>query len=240
MRLAMWSGPRNLSTALMRSFGSRSDAFVCDEPLYAHYLRVTGRPHPGAAEIIADGETDWERVAAWLTGAIPEDRSVFYQKHMAHHLLDEIGREWLGALTHAFLIRDPFDMLTSLLAVFPDAVLADTGLPQQVALFDETWRATGIAPPVIDSRDLSAHPRAILAQLCDAIGLPFQESMLQWAPGPRPTDGIWARHWYGRVEDTTHFVPFRPHNRSLPEDKQSVYRACIPLYERLHAHRIRP
>ena len=239
MRLAMWSGPRNLSTALMRSFGSRSDAVVCDEPLYAHYLHATGRPHPGAAEIIADGETDWQRVADGLTGDIPDGRAVFYQKHMAHHLLDDIGRNWLSKLTHAFLIREPFDMLTSLLAVFPDADLRDTGLPQQVALFDEACR-TGRIPPVIDSRDLSAHPRAILTQLCDAVQIPFEPSMLAWDPGPRATDGIWSRHWYGRVEDTTHFVPFRAHDRQLPADKASVYQACVPLYAHLYAHRLTP
>jgi len=240
MRLAMWSGPRNLSTALMRSFGSRSDAFVCDEPLYAHYLSVTGRPHPGAAEIVSTGETDWRMVADWLTGDIPEDRTVFYQKHMAHHLLDDMGGRWLSELTHAFLIRNPFDMLTSLLAVFPEANLQDTGLAQQVAIFDETRRTQGVVPPVIDSRDLSAHPQAILEQLCTAVGIPFEESMLRWEPGPRPTDGVWARHWYGRVEDTTHFVPFRTHDRTLPQDKEPVYRACIPLYEHLYAHRLRP
>jgi len=232
--LAMWSGPRNLSTALMRSFGSRPDAFVCDEPLYAHYLKVTGRPHPGADEVIADQDNDWESVANWLTGPIPNGRSVFYQKHMAHHLLDRVGRDWLTGLTHAFLIRNPTDMLTSLLKVFPEAVLLDTGLPQQVAIFDE------IGGPVIDSRDLAEHPEPILRQLCERIGLDFQPSMLEWPPGPRDTDGIWSRHWYARVEDTTGFVPFRDHDRVVPDDKQDVYEACLPLYEHLYSHRLKP
>ncbi len=240
MRLAMWSGPRNLSTALMRSFGSRADCYVCDEPLYAHYLKSTGRPHPGAKEVIADQDNDWSSVATWLTGPIPDGREVFYQKHMAHHLLGNIGRSWLTRLTHAFLIRDPHDMLTSLLKVFPEGDLLDTGLPQQVALFDETHERLGIIPPVIDSRDLSEHPESILRQLCDAVCLDFEQTMLSWDPGPRDTDGIWASHWYDRVEDTTHFVPFKPHNRVVPADKIPVYEACLPLYEHLYKHRLQP
>src|SRR5438105_2443889 len=121
IRIAMWSGPRTISTAMMRSWGNRPDTFVCDEPLYAHYLLVTGAPHPGAAEVIHRHETDWRKVTEWLTGPVPEGKRIFYQKHMAHHLLPDIGEEWLAALTHGFLIRDPEEMLPSLLRVLPGA-----------------------------------------------------------------------------------------------------------------------
>src|SRR5437868_11779478 len=139
-RIAMWSGPRNISTALMRSWGNRPDTFVADEPLYAHYLKTTGLPHPGAAEVIASQEADWRKVAAWLTGPVPEGKRIWYQKHMAHHLLPDIDGEWLAALTHCFLIRNPEDMLPSLLRFLPGAGLRDTGLPQQIALFERVRR----------------------------------------------------------------------------------------------------
>ncbi len=113
VRVAMWSGPRNISTALMRSFEARPDTVVVDEPLYAHYLAVTGIDHPGREHIMASQPTRWQEVAAGLTGPLPGDPAVHYQKHMAHHLLPGVGRDWLGGLTHAFLIRDPAHVVAS-------------------------------------------------------------------------------------------------------------------------------
>jgi hypothetical protein len=193
--IAMWSGPRNISTAMLRSWGERSDTFVCDEPLYAHYLLTTGVEHPGRDEVIASQENDWRRVVEWLTGEIPEGRSVFYQKHMAHHLLPVIGRDWLSNVTSVFLIRNPGEMLTSLIRVTPEVGLNDTGLPRQWELFERQRETTGTAPPVIDSRDVLENPRGVLSALCGALDLPFDEAMLSWAAGPRPTDGVWAKHW---------------------------------------------
>jgi len=194
----------------MRSFGSRDDCVVCDEPLYAHYLQQTGLPHPGADEVIAQHETDWREVANWLTGPLPDSPAVFYQKHMAHHLLPGIERGWLDSLEHVFLIREPGAMLTSLLAVTPQAELPDTGLPQQVELFERVCQDRGSAPPVIDSRDLLEAPEAMLRALCEAVGIPFDPAMLRWERGPRPTDGCWAPHWYASVEASTGFHPYRP------------------------------
>src|SRR5436190_9738229 len=154
VRIAMWSGPRNISTAMMRSWGNRPDTFVCDEPLYAHYLQKTGYDHPGADEVIASHEPDWKKVVEWLTGPVPGGKPVFYQKHMAHHLLPEIERDWLASLTHAFLIRDPREMLLSLVKVMPHPAALDTGLPQQLELFRSVRAATGHTPPVIDARDV--------------------------------------------------------------------------------------
>ena len=239
MRIAMWSGPRNVSTALMRSFGNRSDTHVVDEPLYAHYLKRTGLAHPGAAEVIAHHETDWRAVVRELCGPVPGGKRISYQKHMAHHLLPEIDRGWLTGLRHAFLIRDPVEMLPSLIRVFPSADIEDTGLLQQVEVFERVKRERGVTPPVIDARDLLTDPRGMLGALCAALDVPFDESMLAWPPGPRDTDGIWARHWYDGVERSSGFERWRARTVELPESFQPLYQRCLPPYEALHAVRLR-
>lgn len=237
-RIAMWSGPRNISTALMRSWDSRDDTFVCDEPLYAHYLQATGVEHPWRDEVIEAHETDWRKVVAWLTGRIPGGKRIFYQKHMAHHLLPHMGRDWLSGLTSAFLIREPREMLTSLVQVLPEPRIEQTGLPQQWELFDEVHRATGTTPPVLDARDVLENPRGMLERLCATLDVPFQEAMLQWEPGPRETDGIWARHWYASVEKSTGFGRYRPKPDEVPRRLRGVLEACRGIYARLYAHRL--
>lgn len=234
----MWSGPRNISTALMRSWESRGDTYVCDEPFYAHYLLQTGVDHPGAEEIIENQENDWRKVSEWLTGEVPEGKSIFYQKHMAHHLLPGMGREWLDEVRNAFLIRDPREMLTSLLKVTPEAGVEDTGLPQQWELFERRAEPTGEPPPVVDSKDVLENPRGVLSKLCEALGVRFLDSMLSWPPGPRASDGIWAKHWYAAVQETTGFAPYRPKADEVPEGHQEVLEICRSYYERLFAHRI--
>jgi len=236
----MWSGPRNISTTLMRSWGSRADTFVCDEPLYAHYLLETGMPHPGRNEVIAAHDTDWRRVAEWLTGPVPEGRSVFYQKHMAKHLLPCIERDWLDTLTHAFLIRNPADMLASYDRVMPDPDLEDTGLPVQCELFDRAAQRTGVAPAVVDCDDILSDPRGVLGRLCAALGVTFDESMLRWPAGRRDTGGAWAPYWYTAVEASTGFGPPRRRETQLDAALQRVADRCLPWYEQLAAFRIRP
>jgi len=229
----MWSGPRNISTALLRAWGSRADTIVCDEPLYAHYLDVTGIDHPGREEIIAHHDADWRSVVEWLIGPLPEGKAVFYQKHMAHHLLPEIKRDWLGELVNCFLIRDPAEMITSLIKVTPEPTLADTGLPQQVEIFKQVLDATGSVPPVLDSKDVLDDPRKLLGLLCESIGIAFDEAMLTWQPGPRDTDGIWAKHWYGAVEQSTGFKPFTLKNEPVPDRHLSLLIECQSLYDYL-------
>ena len=240
VRIAMWSGPRNLSTALMRSWSSRADTAVVDEPLYAAYLAATGLQHPARDAVLASQPTDWRDVADTLLGPVPNGRAVFYQKHMAHHLLPHVGRAWLGALRHAFLIREPAGMLASLARVTPDVTAADTGLPQQVALFDETADRLGHAPPVVDAADILADPSRALAALCAALDVPFDPAMLAWPAGPRPEDGVWAPHWYAAVWASTGFAPPRPEAApdDVPAAVRSVLDACRPLYSRLAAHRL--
>ncbi|HWM24775.1 MAG TPA: hypothetical protein VNP98_08120 [Chthoniobacterales bacterium] len=240
VRIAMWSGPRNISTAMMRSWGNRPDTFVCDEPLYAHYLFATAREHPGAAEVIANGETDWRKVIARLTGDVPNGKRVFYQKQMTHHLLPRIEREWLGSVTNCFLIRDPREVIASYIKKNNDPTLEDIGFVQQAEIFDWVRANTGSIPPVIDARDILENPRKILGLLCAAIGVEFMDSMLSWAPGLRETDGIWAKHWYGEVETSTSFR--EPSGRApepVPERLQDVHRRSGECYDRLYRYRLR-
>ena len=238
LRIAMWSGPRNISTAMMRSFGNRPDCYVSDEPFCAHYLAVTGRNHPGREEIIAHHESDWRAVARALTGPIPQGRTIWYQKHMSHHLLPQMEREWMLGLHHAFLIRSPREMLASLAQVLDEPQLVDTGLPQQIELYDWVETRTGRQPPVVDARDVLANPRGVLEQLCMALGIAFSDAMLHWPAGPRATDGIWAKHWYDAVERSTGFAPWKPGTARLPPHLEPLLEQCEPLYARLHAERL--
>jgi hypothetical protein len=239
LRIAMWSGPRNISTAMMRAWGNRPDTFVCDEPLYAHYLLSTGVDHPGRDEVIAHHESDWERATAQLIGPVPGGKPIYYQKHMSHHLLPGRPRGWMEHLTHCFLIRDPREMLTSLLRKYPAAALDDTGLPQQARLFDEVRRGQGAAPAVVDARDVLENPRRWLGLLCDALSVPFDERMLSWPVGRRETDGIWAKYWYDSVERSTGFEPYRPKSDAVPESHQETLDLCMSLFETLHAARLK-
>jgi len=242
VRLAMWSGPRNLSTALMRSFENREDTIVVDEPFYAHYLATTGLEHPMRDEVIRSQPTDWREVVARLLSPLVPGARIQFQKQMSHHLLPDMGRDWFDAVTHAFLIRDPGPMLASLAAKLETCTLRDTGLPQQVEIFDVVVAGTGRVPAVIDSADLLAAPAAVLRALCRRLDIPFSERMLHWPPGPRASDGVWARHWYDRVERTTGFeTPVRsaaPGDVRLPSDLARVESQCRPLYEKLHRHRL--
>ncbi len=239
MRLAMWSGPRNVSTALMRSWGNRDDTVVVDEPFYAHYLAATGLAHPGRDEVLAHHERDWRRVVDSLLAPLPAGITVLYQKQMSHHLLPDMGRDWLDSMTHAFLIRDPRPVLASLGEKLGHFDLAATGLPQQAEIFEHVRRTTGDAPAVVDAADLLAAPGPVLRALCAKLGVAYSERMLHWPPGPRATDGVWARHWYERVERSTGFEPPAAGAVAEPEGRLAdLDRECRPLYELLHVHRI--
>jgi hypothetical protein len=237
-RIAMWSGPRNISTALLRSWGNRPDTFVCDEPLYSFYLLRTGAPHPGADEVIRHHENDWHKVTAWLTGDVPEGKAIFYQKHMTHHLLPEIDRGWLDRVTNAFLIREPREMITSLACVLAAPGLEDTGLPQQLEIFSRTRQRLGRVPPVIDARDVLTDPPRLLRLLCGALDVDFTEAMLSWPPGPRATDGIWAKYWYDAVLRSTYFQPYQPKNDPVPPHVAGLLEQAEEIYRQLHEHRL--
>lgn len=238
MRIAMWSGPRNISTAMMRAWENRPDCVVSDEPLYAAYLAATGLDHPGRDEVIAAGETDWRRVADQLTGPIPEDRPLWYQKHMSHHLLPGMDTAWVHRLSNVFLIRDPAAVVDSYLKSRATVVPTDIGLLQQLDLFHAVAEREGQAPPVIDADDFLQRPEAHLRALCSRLGVEFSERMLQWPAGPRASDGVWAPHWYAAVWQSTGFEPWRPRTPRLNAAASAVAEACRPAYEALHAHRM--
>ena len=233
--IAMWSGPRTISTALMRAWGSRPDTVVIDEPLYGFYLLATGAPHPGRDEVIKAMMNGWREVIDELTLApFPAGKTVFYAKHMTHHLLPEVDRSALGALRHAYLIRDPRQLLASYARARARPVMADLGLAQQVEIF----RMFG--GPVVDSRDILERPEPTLRALCDALAVQFHPAMLSWPAGPRDTDGVWARHWYDGVWRSTGFGPYREQPAGLPPELEPLAERCQPFYEEMSAHRIRP
>jgi hypothetical protein len=238
IRIAMWSGPRNLSTAMMRSFGARADTHVTDEPFYGAYLKLTGDPQPMAAEVIADMDCDWASVARTMSGPVPNDRPIWYQKHMAHHMEGPIGIEALTAHTHAFLIRDPRRVVASYAAKRTKVRPEHLGVARQRAYFDQVADRLGKAPPVVDSADILKDPPGVLAKLCAALGTPWDPAMLSWPPGRRETDGIWASHWYNAVEASTGFGPAEGPLPELDAEAAGVAQACAEDYAYLHGHRL--
>ena len=231
----MWSGPRTVSTAMMRAWENRPDTVVVDEPLYGFYLARTGIAHPGRDEIIQTMENGWPGVIDQLTlTPLPAGKTVLYAKHMTHHLLPEVDRGALGGLRHAYLIREPRQLLASYARVRDQPVLADLGLAQQVEIF----RMFG--GPVLDAADILRQPQPALRALCAALGVPFDPAMLSWPAGPRDTDGVWAPHWYDGVWQSTGFGPYRPATTELPPELEPLAERCRPFYEEMSAHRIRP
>ena len=232
----MWSGPRALSTALMRAWENRPDCAVIDEPLYGAYLAETGIDHPMREEIIHAMQCDPVLVAQNLVSRTGAD--IVYQKHMAHHLLPAMGRDWIGALTNAFLIRDPARVLVSYDRKRPAPELADIGIEQQWSIFEAEAERTGSTPAVIDADDLTADPEGILNALCARLGVPFEQAMLAWPEGPRASDGVWAPHWYDSVWRSTGFARGMTENRQPPSELERLIAQARPIYEKLAAYRI--
>jgi len=235
----MWSGPRNLSTAMMRSFGNRDDTFVSDEPFYGAFLETSGAPHPMREAVIAAVDCDWARIARTLSGPVPGGRPVWYQKHMWHHMVGPVGYDDFAAdFIHAFLIRAPELMIASYLRKREAAAFEDFGLDRQAEFFEREADRLGAPPPVVDANDVLADPQGTLTALCARLGLPFDPAMLAWPPGRRDTDGPWAPHWYQVVEASTGFGPPEPVPADLPDDARRLAERCRPYYERLAAHKI--
>jgi hypothetical protein len=233
LRIQLWSGPRNVSTALMYSFAQRSDTSCVDEPLYAHYLRVSGADHPGRADVLRAQENDGARVVRELLLA-PHPSPVRFFKQMAHHLV-ELDRSFLRECSNVLLTRDPREMLPSLVNQIPEPTLRDTGYAMQTELLEQLERA-GQRPAVLDAARLLRNPRAVLTSLCERLGLRFEPAMLAWPSGPREFDGVWAPHWYHNVHRSRGFEPFAPKTAPFPERLEPLYAACRPHYEQLLAH----
>lgn len=239
VRLAMWSGPRNISTAMMRAWENRGDCVVVDEPLYAHYLAHTGLDHPGREQVIAAGESDWRKVAAYLTGPLPSGATLMYQKHMTHHLLPHIGREWLKGLAHVFLIRDPRKVLVSYIKSRPNVTAADIGVLQQWEIYEHVQRFNDAAPPVIDAGEFLKAPEAQLRTLCALLGVEFTPRMLHWRPGPRASDGVWAPYWYEQLYRSTGFASPSEGEPVVPAEFRDLIEQVMPSFEALYARRLR-
>jgi hypothetical protein len=238
LRLAMWSGPRNISTTMMRSWENREDTVVVDEPLYAHYLVATGVNHPGREEVIASQPNEWRAVAKQLTGPIPQDKAIWYQKHMTQHMLADMDMGWLDGLSNCFLIRRPELVVASFTKVRSDAALWELGFEQQTRIFEHVSQKLGVAPPVLDAEDVLRDPKAMLGALCQRLGIPFSERMLHWPAGPRDSDGVWAPHWYAAVERSTGFEPYEPRMPRLSDFQQGLAEKCRPHYEALARYRL--
>ncbi len=241
IRLAIWSGPRNLSTAMMRSFGARADCAVSDEPFYANYLATSGVTHPMHDEIIAAHESDPDKVIAHLTGPAPGGKPVWYQKHMPQHFyLPNVRRDWLGEMRHAFLIRAPERVVASFDAKRPAPTLEDIAVPQMDRLDAELTNLTGAPPVVFEAEDVRADPEGMLRALCAALDIAFDPAMLSWPKGRRETDGVWAKHWYAAVETSTGFAPPPGPPADLSPGLAEVAAAARPSFERLQARKLTP
>lgn len=232
----MWSGPRNVSTALMYSFRERSDTEVIDEPLYGHYLAVSGAEHPGREEVLEAMPTDGERVVREVLLAPCREAPVRFFKNMAHHLRG-LEREFLDRMTHLLLTRDPAEMLPSLARHLPEPGLEDTGYPEQVELMERIGAAGG-EPVVLEARELLLDPEGVLETACRRLGLRWEPGMLEWPRGPVPEDGVWASRWYENVHESTGFEPYRSKSAPFPERLRPLLERCRPLYERLASRAI--
>ena len=235
--ICLWSGPRNVSTALMYSFAQRADTIVVDEPLYGHFLRVTGTIHPGRDEVLATVNTDGDAAMRDLLATRPDNsRRILFMKQMAHHLV-EVDRGFLRHTSNVFLVRDPQEMLPSLTIQMPHAKLADTGLKMQWELFEDL-QSLGQDPAIIDSRELLLDPPLVLQSLCRHLDIPYTSDMLSWPAGPREEDGVWAPHWYHNLHKSTGFAPYVAKG-VFPEHLEPLLAECRPWYEKLYAHAIR-
>lgn len=234
-RIQCWSGPRNISTALMYSWRQRADTTVIDEPLYAHYLSLDDRGHPGTDDVMASQSSDADEVIRDLIlGPCPTP--VLYIKQMAHHLKG-VDRSHLAHTENVLLVRDPREMLASLSVQLPHCDLSDTGLVESVELLEAVLAERG-HPLVVDSQALLRNPEGVLTAMCEHVGLEFDEAMLSWPAGPKPEDGAWAPHWYHNVHRSTGFAPYSPPTRDVPDHLAGVLAEATPLYERLTEYAI--
>ncbi len=237
-RIAMWSGPRNISTAMMRSFENREDTFVIDEPFYAYYLNKTGLNHPLREKVIASQSKNWDEIVSQLNGEIPKEKTIFYQKHMVHHILslDKIG--FIKNYKNCLLIRHPKQVIVSYSKKSKINIINDLGFVQQVELFEQIKNLTGSYPAVIDSKDILLDPKLYLSKLCNYFDISFLEEMLSWPTGQRTSDGIWGSHWYKNVINSNGFIPYKESEESIHQDDMQFYQDSIEHYNYLSYHKL--
>lgn len=235
----MWASPRCLSTVLLRSWGSREDTFVHDEPLYPHYLLVSNRPDPGREEILKQYETDWQKIVERVTtGNIPDGKSIYYQKFMVYRLMPHVKTDWINRLNNCFLIRNPHEMLLSYLRLWPNPTMEKIGLQRMKQLFDQICEQRSSIPPVIDAGDLRQNPRRTLSLLCQALDVEFTDAMLHWHPG-NPTNDLWSQYgWYDTARNSTTFRPHQLTSETPPDEFRPLLEQCQRIYDELYPYRL--
>jgi len=236
--IAMWSGPRNVSTALMRSFENRSDCFVSDEPFYSYFLYKTGLKHPLSDKIIKSGLIDYNKIIKYITGHTPFSKNIWYQKHMAHHILEGVNMDWIKNMANCLLIRHPSDVILSYSKKNEIDNIQQLGYLQQIKIYKMLTEETGVSPIIIDAQDLLKEPRKMLIEICKNLKIKFNDKMLSWPPGGRKTDGIWGKHWYKQVEVSTGFKPYLKTDRTIPLRYQNLNNECMKYYDFLFQNRI--
>ncbi|MEL7032304.1 MAG: sulfotransferase [Pseudomonadota bacterium] len=238
LRIAMWSGPRNMSTTMMRSFGAREDTACVDEPFYAAYLKATGLDHPMAREIFDAQSTNPIEIIADLTCPSEQDPAIFYQKHMTHHMVPDLPRHWMADCRNVFLIRHPARVIASYARKMDKVTLGAIGFRQQLSVFEFAAEIEEDVPLVIDSDDILRDPEGMLHALCDALGIVWDPAMLSWSSGPKPEDGAWAPHWYDAVWRSTGFGPAPGALPEVSEGLMETYEAALEIYDALAAYRL--
>lgn len=237
IRISMWSGPRNISTAMMRSFGSRPGCDAVDEPFYAYYLTKTGLHHPMYREVIASQPTDWRVVTENLNAPLAS-ASILYIKHMTHHMTPVVDLGSFRYHRNCFLIRDPKRVIASYAAKWDQISTADIGIKRQLEIFRTLEELTGQTPVVIEAEDILKQPETMLRKLCSALEIPWEKEMLSWQKGRHPEDGVWAAHWYASVEETTGFAPYEEREVELKPGLMDLLAEQMPFYDALRAHKI--
>ena len=238
-RIAMWSGPRNISTAMMRSFESRGDTFVSDEPMYGNFLSISKVNHPLKDEIMGSMETDRSKLHEYLSTFNPKELSIWYQKQMTHHILIDDNLKWIKGIENIFLIRDPRKVILSYIKKYNLDDESLIGFIQIKRIFDYVINNINPSPIVIDADDILRNPHQMLTNLCKAIGIPYTKNMLSWEKGYRDTDGIWSSHWYDSVVNTDTFMPYRKNKFELPSEYNELYKRSMKIYKELHEYRIK-
>ena len=238
IKIGMWSGPRNISTALMRSFENRLDTTVIDEPFYAYFLKKTGIKHPVYKKVIDSYSTSWDHIANNLIGPIPDGKNIWYQKLMTHHWLKGEPLDWVKSIHNCFLIRHPKKVIISYLKIHNQINPELIGLPQQLHIFNQVVKKTNKIPIVISSEDILKNPKLMLSQLCDLLEIPFSNQMLEWPEGTRDTDGIWSKYWYQNVVKTTSFSQPKNNKEELPNQFTEVLEECMYYYQKMEKYKI--
>ena len=237
-RIAMWSGPRNISTAMMRSFENRKDTLVIDEPFYAYYLNETGLNHPLREKVLASQSVNWDKIVSQLNEDIPKKKTIFYQKHMAHHILSFDDISWVKNFKNCLLIRHPKQVIISYSKKNKINSVNDLGYVQQFELFNQIKNLTGSYPAVIDSKDILLDPELYLSKLCNYFNISFLEEMLSWPIGQRKSDGIWGSHWYKNVINSNSFMPYKESEESIHQDDMRFYQDSIEHYKYLSSYKL--